>query len=1285
MGVSCTYKPKVRNTEGELVDSILFKDLRGVSGQDQKLSTSIYGKTRTDDFQRIYGDKIERDKNGEPTIKSLFEKTDIADIISEKRITNALYKKAFLTDYKDYKYYTRAALDIAYKKCVQFNQNNLYHIDYVAKMDWDKENDLYALKIMKKTKENAKEIEEMEKAVKLHTFLTDTLEKYGISVGYLNQQERRMHINGVTDFNIDRDVTHGLIEMIRIAKGKCGQEALPEEFSHFIIAALKEKSPLVSRLINELKKKRVLEKILGDDFYKYNIEYRGDQDKLAEEAAGKLLAQKIKENFGVTENKEQEERHKSLFERIFDFCKKFFKDFDIDPIQKAFNEASNVTNSIAKDILKGKMDLSIDVKNISNKGKLFNVKRTRNEKETLEYIIRAEKEKLESLKLKGRSQISIQKTEARVKALEDDLLNNRFKEGIFLYVSNLQNTAKAMKDQADIFNKEIRANKGKLTYEDALTKLKVLKKMQLFIYGNQPILKDIRNFVMDFDFLTEKEKDDISNSCTSAIGFTESLQAVINNASSPLVYEFFKDYCPEKIEITTGKHKGEFICLADEINEVNGDINFKNRWFDSMEDSGDLILSIFSVITKRAKEQGRLNTIAYRAKIESITRNLQKQGVFNTSFMFEKDSDGKRTGKYISGIKSNDLSKAEKEYYDAFMEMKRKLDKKIPPYRLSDPMQTIKVRKDAYERIKATEGTKNKLVGFWHMMKEKVTLTENDIANYGAGKQASSFRKQSLQTLPLYMLDTKEGETEEDMSEDCSGCLLAYASMVEDYDQMNNIVDGIEMARDYLVETRQTNKLDWKGDAIKNKAGDNILLTDNLNWIGRIDDFINMQVFGNYNSGEHTVLWGKISVEKSLDSLNGMIAFDTLSGNLMSGVTNVVQGLEQGLIETVSGEYINNSDMLKADGIFFSATAPCVMEFGNPIKTNKLDLFDEVFNVLQKHEEDVNQNYIAGRLGHILTPSIGMVGQEIGERWLQNRTALALAVKYKMKTDKGEECNLWDALEVKYTDETNKTGAYLAIKDGYTKPDGSKFTSRDESQFSLLSANINNHMHGIYNRLDKSAIQKYAVGRSMIMFRKFLIPSINKRMSAGHVNIITGKWEEGYYRTAYYVLGQMSKNIKTIGLSQALKWDSLNETEKFAVRRTLTEFSTYASLCIIVFLLGSWGDNKDETWARRMTKYELIRMKNEVGALTMIPSPMLISSMAKICNSPGAVISWADRISAIFNLFVPSNYTTKVKSGEFKGDSNAFKYFMDLPLPGTSQYKMQYKNEHPEEAAKYFK
>ena len=60
MGVSCVFVPKVTNKEGQQVNSKLAEDLILYTG-NRKDGIETYARVKTDTFENIFGDIIDRD------------------------------------------------------------------------------------------------------------------------------------------------------------------------------------------------------------------------------------------------------------------------------------------------------------------------------------------------------------------------------------------------------------------------------------------------------------------------------------------------------------------------------------------------------------------------------------------------------------------------------------------------------------------------------------------------------------------------------------------------------------------------------------------------------------------------------------------------------------------------------------------------------------------------------------------------------------------------------------------------------------------------------------------------------------------------------------------------------------------------------------------------------------------------------------------------------------------------------------------------------------------------
>ena len=134
--------------------------------------------------------------------------------------------------------------------------------------------------------------------------------------------------------------------------------------------------------------------------------------------------------------------------------------------------------------------------------------------------------------------------------------------------------------------------------------------------------------------------------------------------------------------------------------------------------------------------------------------------------------------------------------------------------------------------------------------------------------------------------------------------------------------------------------------------------------------------------------------------------------NLLSGISNVTTGKIMMRIESFAGEFYNESNTLVADRNYGKALPEYLAEIGNRVKTSKLALWDELFNVLQEYETDVREVNFDRKtwFSKMFGTSTLFFMNNAGEHWMQNRTSLALADAYKMKAPNGKIVSLWDAI-----------------------------------------------------------------------------------------------------------------------------------------------------------------------------------------------------------------------------------------------------------------------------------
>lgn len=1349
MAKACAIIPQVRNKKGETVGSKLFKDLLSYFDNNRQEATRIYLITKSTNFIQNWNPRLVMDDNNEPTISSLLKKTNLKDVINTQKVLKKLNNdighyhktgrvKLYLNNDKNYRELVQRA--------IQFNTSSEFREDYVASVEkvLDSEsNRVYISPVIRvRDKMNSINADNMAYNFNLNNRLRDILAAHGISIGALTDLEKRRGVSGVTDFSQAKDAATGLIEMIRLAEGIKGERALPEEFAHFAIEAMGD-TPLINRLINNLSSNGLIGDILGGDYDTYYTLYKGDEAKLAKEAAGKLLAKHLLQQEAIPSAP-----YKNLLERVINAIKNFFRSLDASSIQKAMIEADRDFGKMAKDILTGQLDDVIDVRNIASTEMYYNTQeRVGRDKRLLQDIINNELKRLKIYEKRNPNSQFSANQRLLIDKLEIELADNNEIEGIYAFLDNALEELQKVSNRLEVLRNTPASNLNE--------RAKVLRDVRNYMYSYQRIADSVRQALRE----EEKETDNrygqrVRVALDNVSRLLDDLSVDYNTLTMPLFVDFIKPFVGDSIMVPFGKYKGKTMTAESLVKIADEDISFFDRWLDSMADSSDYMLKVMDQAVKRSKENARLKTIDVQKQLQAATIKLEQAGIKTTDWMFERDSKGNLSGNYISEINHalfrermrimfkslNDkygrnpvgqdaenynkerkawfdanmevvdgkrqpkmsiyasmeyrkLNKAQKEYYNTIMDIKAKLDALLPD-KYTKLTNAVAIRKDLLERVKSSDGVKSGAKQIWESIKDEF-IRRSDDTDFGDKATVKDFEDREVQMLPIYYTKLKEGESPNDLSTDIVSTLTAYAAMANDFDEMNKVIDVLEVGRDLLRErevtqTRAGKPLVEKFKAVGRKVESKLTKTgDKSRFMERLNDFFEMQVYGRYMADEGT--FGKTNIDKGkvANFVNRMTSTNNLALNILSGISNVATGKVMMRIESMAGEFFNEKNTLKADRVYGQELPKFLAELGNRVKTNKLALWDELFNVMQEYEKDVKEVNFDRKtwFSRMFGTSALFFMNNAGEHWMQNRTSLALADAYKMKAPNGKITNLWDAMEVVYIDPNNKKlGAKLQVKKGYTKADGSTFTNDDIRKFSRKAAAINQRMHGIYNKADRSAVQRLAVGRMGIMFRKWIKPSLNRRFKSATYNYDLEAWTEGYYLTTGRFLNQLFQDLRKSQFDISSRWNEMTKTERANVIRAITEVSHFLAVMAAIGLI-EWSDDRDRPWLVKMVEYQLRRLYTELGALT--PTPAMVQEGLKILKSPAAGVNTVEKALNLLDLLNPFNYETFngedaiLQSGPYEGKSKAQQSLLKSPL--APMYNTVLRGIHIEDQIPFYK
>ena len=561
---------------------------------------------------------------------------------------------------------------------------------------------------------------------------------------------------------------------------------------------------------------------------------------------------------------------------------------------------------------------------------------------------------------------------------------------------------------------------------------------------------------------------------------------------------------------------------------------------------------------------------------------------------------------------------------------------------------------------------------------ENFAIVETDFANH------------RIQRLPIYY--TRPLKDMRMLSTDFSGSMIAYSAMAVNYEKMNEVVDILEVGRNYAKERAVlekegnqsvTSRFTALGKVYRSfveRAGNGSMIA------GRLDDYMDSVVYEERkdDEGQIEILGVNLDTAKTLDTIKDYTGLLGLGFNLFSTISNMAVGKLQQWIEAAGGEYFTFKDYAKAVTQYSSLLPGHLAEIASPVKKNKLSLLIQMFDPMGDYYEslrdpNLNKSTVSRILGNGVLAYIGM---NAGEHMLHCQTMLAILNNIKLiNMETKEKISLYDALEIKehngiYRLELKPNLAYereLIDNTGIKNPESRNFNKnygrpmRDENgkivtervalpnisdnetqrfifKKKKIIRKVNDSLNGAFSANDKGAIHKKSWGRLIMQFRQWMPAHYMRRFARAHYDADLEQWREGYYVTVWKTMNQLRKDCKKAEF-QLLKYGStLSEHEKANLRRATAEVSEFLMLMSLIRLGGKVKD-RDRSWLNRMALYQIHRMYLEVGA-SMPVNGGFFSNIFTLLQSPAASINNFEKFGKVLQFW---NIMDEIQTGRYQG------------------------------------
>lgn len=452
-------------------------------------------------------------------------------------------------------------------------------------------------------------------------------------------------------------------------------------------------------------------------------------------------------------------------------------------------------------------------------------------------------------------------------------------------------------------------------------------------------------------------------------------------------------------------------------------------------------------------------------------------------------------------------------------------------------------------------------------------------------------------------------------------------------------------------------------------------------------DYIKMVFYDDFENEESKIL------RSASDALINWASLTGIGFNPFVGINNKVFGTIQNNVESAGGTMFSRKDYRRARRFYNNGDA-ILSYLGGRNKRESTTLQEAI---IKRFDVFISQDELAGRRGGPIRTALdkfklfkdaAYAMQNIGEHTMQNVSLFAMMNSHRIINSQivnrstyiesrlekiHEDTSPRDIDRIIKRNKKEKEKALegfetfptlldsFVLKDGYLEFSNDPISEEELSRFRQKVISVNQYLHGIYNKEDAGTIQKYALGRMAIQFRKWMRPGWNKRFGTKFGKSFWNERreapDEGMYVTTYNFVRELVKDHGNLSTAYKLQWHKMSEFQRANVRRTLVELSFLSAAYLTLNIARALAEDDEELKSNKifnMFMYQTDRLWAEI--FTYFPIFGWFGESRKILRSPTASYSLVNNTAQLTKniLLYPFRtederlYTSGVRYGEDK-------------------------------------
>jgi hypothetical protein len=495
-----------------------------------------------------------------------------------------------------------------------------------------------------------------------------------------------------------------------------------------------------------------------------------------------------------------------------------------------------------------------------------------------------------------------------------------------------------------------------------------------------------------------------------------------------------------------------------------------------------------------------------------------------------------------------------------------------------------------------------------------------------------------------------------DLKVDLLGSTLKFSQMANNFAAMSEVEPNVLVLKTILngdmnlgIRGREIAKTNATGlqklNAITKKIVPKLSREDMLN--ARLNEFIDDVVFGDSEvKADFNLLGKEFSMNKIGNNIGMFTTMTNMALNFTGAINNAVVGNYANILESMGGRFWGKRDFAWANGEYWKQMPNTIGDLVGQTDSI-LNHLAEFYDIPQgEFKNEYGDNVTSGTINKAFRRSSLMFMQKGGEHQIQLTGMLALMRNTKLTTKEGKEISLYDAWK-----QQDEHGHPITP----TENENLNWTKSDDAGFRNRLHAINKSLHGVYNKFDKSMLQRRWYGKLALMFRKYMFSSFKARYGGQYVDYELGTVQEGYWNTFAKKMYEDFKTFKLGAFQRMWTKEGYDDVQKAAMNRTIAEFGVILSA---MMLAGFANEDDDKSWITSEAKLQLTRMSADIQQY-INPADFI-----RVIRNPAASINLIEKYIAVIQQMTSPTEQYQRQTGIAQAGDNKLliKFLKAFPL-----------------------